>query len=245
MSLVSPDKHSQHPEASQSPLLLDNPVQLHPTVLQDREGNSSAWNTQGQDASLQSPGLEPQSLVGPGHDAQAPQERLTVASSHLGNARSSESDVRSMRHSCLEKGSDISQLSSGYEGDEENSELSLAGSGQIVRWHRRLSTQASGTHPPSQADSTRQTGGETQHQPARRPHRRQQGQQPEQPPVPQPGQQLSHLPGEQRAAQFPGQPSLQPGQQLPEHQGGRQDGKRAAEPHQSSGGQGWGQRDIQ
>ncbi|XP_019505352.1 PREDICTED: protein TNT [Hipposideros armiger] len=157
---VQQDKCSQHPEASQGPLLLDKPVQLHPTFPQGKEGDSSARNAQAQDASLQSPGLEPQSPVWPGHDAEASQEPLRVSSSNLGNTWSSESNVRSMRHSHLAKGSDTSQLSSGYAGDEESSDVSLVGSSQTVRLNRRLRTQRGGTHPPSQASSSQQTGGE-------------------------------------------------------------------------------------
>lgn len=170
LSLRPSDKCSQHPEASQGPLLLDKPVQLHPTFLQGKEGDSSAQNAQaqdasarnaqGQDASLQSPGLEPQSPVWPGHDAEASQEPLRVSSSNLGNTWSSESNVRSMRHAHLAKGSDTSQLSSGYAGDEESSDVSLVGSSQTVRVNRRLRTQRGGTHPPSQASSSQQTGGE-------------------------------------------------------------------------------------
>lgn len=65
-----------------------------------------------------------------------------------------------MRHSRLAKGSDTSQLSSGYAGDEENSEVSLVRSSQTVRLNRRLGTQPGGTRPPSQASSSQQTGGE-------------------------------------------------------------------------------------
>ncbi|KAM5329708.1 protein TNT [Glossophaga mutica] len=170
------DKHTQYPEVSQGTFLLDKPLQLPPTFHQDKEGDSCAWNAQGQDASLQSPCLESQSPLQPHHDTRETQEPLRVSSSNLENAWSSESSVRSTRHYSLEKSSDISQLSSGYAGDEENSEVSLVGSSRIVRLKRRLRTQAGSTptgqlcaaycpnqvrsQAASQADSTQQTGGE-------------------------------------------------------------------------------------
>ncbi|XP_036926783.1 protein TNT [Sturnira hondurensis] len=170
------DKHTQCPEVSQGTFLLDKPLQLPPTFLQDREGDSCAWNAQGQDASLQSPCLENQSPLQPHHDTRATQEPLRVSSSNLENARSSESSVRSTRHCSLEKSSDISQLSSGYAGDEENSEVSLVGSIRIPKLKKRLRTQIGSTptsqlcttyssnqvksQASSQANSTQQTGGE-------------------------------------------------------------------------------------
>ncbi|XP_054436905.1 protein TNT [Pteronotus mesoamericanus] len=170
------DKHTHHPEVSLGTFLLDKPVQLPPTFHQDKEGDSCAWNAQGQDASLQSPCLEGQPPLQPCHDTKATQEPLRVSSSNMENARSSESSLRSMRHCSLEKRGDISQVSSGYAGDEENSEVSLVGSSRIVRLKRRLRTQAGGTptrqlcttycpnqvksQVASQANSTQQTGGE-------------------------------------------------------------------------------------
>ncbi|XP_024416120.2 protein TNT [Desmodus rotundus] len=170
------DNHTQCPEISQSTFLLDKSLQLPPNFHQDREGDSCAWNTQGQDASLQSPCLESQSPLQPHHDTRETQAPLRVSSNNLENAWSSESSVRSMRLCSLEKSSDISRLSSGYAGDEENSEVSLVGSSRIVRLKRRLRTQA-GSAPTgqlctaycpnqvksqvaSQANSTQQTGGE-------------------------------------------------------------------------------------
>ena len=52
--------------------------------------------------------------------------------------------LSSLQHSSLVQCIDISRLSSGYAGDEENSEVSLPGSHQIVRLSRRLHTQAGG-----------------------------------------------------------------------------------------------------
>lgn len=83
----------------------------------------------------------------------------------------------SVRRGSLEKGGRLSQLSSGYAGDEENSEASLVGGARIAKWNRRLGTQAVGTqtsrlcaayHPKqlksraaSPAHGARQPGGET------------------------------------------------------------------------------------
>ncbi|XDB64388.1 hypothetical protein AB1E18_017697 [Capra hircus] len=75
----------------------------------------------------------------------ATQEPLSDSSGHLGNTVSHESSVlSSLQHSSLVQCIDISRLSSGYAGDEENSEVSLPGSHQIVRLSRRLHTQAGG-----------------------------------------------------------------------------------------------------
>ena len=84
--------------------------------------------------------------------------------------------LSSLLHSSLERCTDISRLSSGYAGDEENSEVSLPGSHQIVRLSRRLHTQAGGAQTNQvcavysskqlkrqlarQTNSTNQTGGE-------------------------------------------------------------------------------------
>ncbi|KAF5914763.1 hypothetical protein HPG69_005261 [Diceros bicornis minor] len=121
-----------------TPILLEKPIQLPPTFLQDRKGESSAWKAQSQDPSLQSPGLEPQSLAGPCHDAGVTQEPPRVSPDNLGNVSSRDSSVTSSRHCSLEKCSNISRLSSGYEGDEENSKVSLDGSRRFVRLKRRL-----------------------------------------------------------------------------------------------------------
>lgn len=82
--------------------------------------------------------------------------------------------LSSLLHSSLERCTDISRLSSGYAGDEENSEVSLPGSHQTVRLSRRLHTQAGGAQTSQvcavysskqlrlarQTNSTKQTGGE-------------------------------------------------------------------------------------
>ncbi|XP_036772756.1 protein TNT [Manis pentadactyla] len=169
------DKPHQHSDASQSPLHLDKPIQLPPISLQDRKGDPSAWNAQGQDPSLEPPSLEPQSSSWVPHDTGATQEPLRVSSGNLGDTWSSKSDVKSTRQSSLGKCSDLSRLSSGYVGDE-NSKVSLLGSGRIVRLSKRLPTKASSSRssqlcvryspsqlrsqPSSQADTTKQTGEE-------------------------------------------------------------------------------------
>lgn len=165
MSLLSPDKHSQHLEASPA-LLLDKPLQLPPAFLQGTEGDSCSWNAQGQGASLRPP-VEPQPPGWPRHDAAASQEPLSASGSHLGNAWGSGSTLTSTPPCSLEQSSDSGHLSSGYAGDEENSEASLVGSRRIVRVNRRLDPQAGGTHtsprkslPASPAHRTQQTGGE-------------------------------------------------------------------------------------
>lgn len=165
MSLLPPHKHSQHLEASPA-LLLDKPVQLPPTFLQGTEGDSGPWNAQGQGASLQRP-VEPQPPGWPRHDAAATQEPLRASGSDPGNAWGSESTLTSMPPCSLDQSSDTSHRSSGYAGDEENSEVSLVGSGRIVRLNRRLNPQAGGTHPSqlkslpaSPAHHAPQTGGE-------------------------------------------------------------------------------------
>lgn len=187
MNLPSPDQHTQHPEASQGSSPLDKPVPLPPAFLQDRKEDSCGWNARGQDVSLQTPCLEHQPPLRPRHDTGAPPEPLRVPGSNLGPAWSSGSSsessdckgssVRSRRHCSLQNSGYDSQRSSGYSGDEENSEASLVGGSRIVPLSRRLGTQAVGTqtsqvcatyHPDqlkspaaSPADSTRQPGGET------------------------------------------------------------------------------------
>ncbi|XP_055417843.1 protein TNT [Bubalus kerabau] len=129
----------------QGPLLLEKPSQLPPTFLQGRQGESPSGEAQETGAGLQSASLEPQSSAWPRHDAEATQEPLRDSSGHLGNTVSHESSVlSSLQHSSLEQCIDISRLSSGYAGDEENSKVSLPGSHQIVRLSRRLHTQAGG-----------------------------------------------------------------------------------------------------
>ncbi|XP_046522403.1 protein TNT [Equus quagga] len=167
--------HIQHSEASQGPLLLEKPIQVPPTLLQDRKGDAFTWDAQSQDPSLQSPGLEPQPPVGLCQDARATQDPLRASRGNLGSVRSKESSVTSCS---LEKCSNVSRLSSGYAGDEENSKVSLRGSRRIVRLKRRLNTQAAGaqisqpcatfsrsqlqSRLASQANSTTQTGGQNQ-----------------------------------------------------------------------------------
>ncbi|XP_034844086.1 protein TNT [Mirounga leonina] len=138
--------------ASQGPLPLDKPDQLTPTFLEGKNGESAAWNVQGQAPSLPAPSVEPQPPAGPHHDTGATQEEpLRVSRGNLGNPWSSESGLLSLRQSsqgkCKE--SDTSLLSSGYAGDEENSEVSLVGNTPILRLPRRLHTQA-GSAPRSQ-----------------------------------------------------------------------------------------------
>ncbi|XP_032286580.1 protein TNT [Phoca vitulina] len=133
------------------PLPLDKPDQLPPTFLEGRNGESAAWNVQGQAPSLPNPSVEPQPPAWPHHDTGATQEPLRVSRDNLGNPWSSESGLLSLRQSsqgkCKE--SDTSLLSSGYAGDEENSEVSLVGNTPILRLPRRLHTQA-GSAPSSQ-----------------------------------------------------------------------------------------------
>eukprot|EP00069_Balaena_mysticetus_P002992 bmy_00815T0 len=162
----------------QEPLPLEKPSQPPPTFLQGRQGESPAWNAQGQGPGLQPPSLELPSPARPCNDTGATQEPLRDSGGDLGNTWSRESNVPlSPQHSSLERGSDVSRLSSGYAGDEENSQVSLlGGSSRIVRLNRSLRTQAGGaqtsqvcaTYSPnqlksrlaSQADSTVQTGRE-------------------------------------------------------------------------------------
>lgn len=180
MSLPSPDKHTQHPEASQGSFPLDKPVELPPTFPQDKEGDSCGWNAQGQDVSPQSPCLERQPPLRPRHDPGATREPLRVPGSNLGPAwssGSSGSSESSVQRGSLEKSGRISQLSNGYAGDEENSEVSLVGGNRIAPLNRRLGTPAGGTqtsqlcaaYRPDQlksqaaspAHGARQPGGET------------------------------------------------------------------------------------
>ncbi|XP_052508160.1 protein TNT [Budorcas taxicolor] len=129
----------------QGPLLLEKPSQLPPTFLQGRQGEPPSREAQQAGAGLQSPSLEPQPPAWPRHDAEATQAPLRDSSGHLGNTVSHESSVlSSLQHSSLVQCIDISRLSSGYAGDEENSEVSLPGSHQIVRLSRRPHTQAGG-----------------------------------------------------------------------------------------------------
>ena len=162
----------------QEPLPLEKPSQPPPASLQGRQGESPAWNAQGQGPGLQPPSLEPPSPARPCNDTGATQEPLRDSGGDLGNTWSHESNVPpSPQHSSLERCSDISRLSSGYAGDEESSKVSLlGGSSRIVRLNRSLRTQAGGaqtsqvcaTYSPnqlksrlaSQADSTVQTGRE-------------------------------------------------------------------------------------
>ncbi|XP_004397319.1 PREDICTED: protein TNT, partial [Odobenus rosmarus divergens] len=137
--------------ASQGPLPLDKPDQLPPTFLQGRNGESAASNVQGQAPSLPAPSVEPQPLAWPHHDTGATQEPLRVSRGNLGNPWSSESGLLSLRQSSQGKWkeSDTSLLSSGYAGDEENSEVSLVANTPNLRLPRRLHTQA-GSAPSSQ-----------------------------------------------------------------------------------------------
>ena len=145
LSLLCPDTPHPTPRGFQGPLLLEKPSQLPPTFLQGRQGESPSGEAQETGAGLQSASLEPQSPAWPRHDAEATQEPLRDSSGHLGNTVSHESSVlSSLQHSSLEQCIDISRLSSGYAGDEENSKVSLPGSHQIVRLSRRLHTQAGG-----------------------------------------------------------------------------------------------------
>lgn len=145
LSLLCPDTPHPTPRGLQGPLLLEKPSQLPPTFLQGRQGEPPSGEAQEAGAGLQSPSLEPQPPAWPRHDAEATQEPLSDSSGHLGNTVSHESSVlSSLQHSSLVQCIDISRLSSGYAGDEENSEVSLPGSHQIVRLSRRLHTQAGG-----------------------------------------------------------------------------------------------------
>ncbi|XP_065775365.1 protein TNT [Muntiacus reevesi] len=165
------------PRGLQGPLFLEKPSQLPPTFLQGRQGESPSGEAQEPGAGLQSPSLGPQSPAWPRHDAEATQEPLRDSSGHLGSTASHDSSVlSSLLHSSLERCTDISRLSSGYAGDEENSEVSLPGSHQVVRLSRRLHTQAGGAQTRQvcavyspmqlkrrlarQANSTNQTGRE-------------------------------------------------------------------------------------
>nr|XP_012416708.1 PREDICTED: protein TNT [Odobenus rosmarus divergens] len=195
----------RHLLASQGPLPLDKPDQLPPTFLQGRNGESAASNVQGQAPSLPAPSVEPQPLAWPHHDTGATQEPLRVSRGNLGNPWSSESGLLSLRQSSQGKWkeSDTSLLSSGYAGDEENSEVSLVANTPNLRLPRRLHTQA-GSAPSSQlctiyspsqirsrvasqACGSRQAGEEKRGQPAQQ-QPQQQGQQPDQHELHQPGQ---------------------------------------------------------
>ncbi|CAD7683683.1 unnamed protein product [Nyctereutes procyonoides] len=177
-NLTKAISQTHHSQASQGLLPLDKPDQLPPTFLQGRNGESAAWNAQGQAPSLSPPSIESQPPTWPHHDTGATQKPLRVSGGSLRNPWSSESGLLSLQQSSLGKcnDSDISLLSSGYAGDEENSEVSLLGSTPILRLQRRLLTQAGSTptsqlcalYSPSQirnqlasqAHSVKQTGGE-------------------------------------------------------------------------------------
>lgn len=132
---------SQHPEASQGPALLDEPGRSPPAPLQGAEQDVSAWGGHGQDAGPQPPALEPPVPAWPGQDTGATQEPQSVPSSSLGSIYSRESDVGSTR---LGRGSATSQASSGYAGDQEDSEVSLVGSSLVVRPNSRPGAQDTG-----------------------------------------------------------------------------------------------------
>ncbi|XP_040492493.1 protein TNT [Ursus maritimus] len=140
-----------HLHASQGPLPLDKPDQLPPTFLQGRNRESAAWNVRGQAPSLPAPSVEPQAPERPHHDTGATQEPLKVLGGNLGSPWNSDSSLLSLRQSSLGKcrESVTSLVSSGYAGDEENSEVSLVGSTPMLRLQRRLHTQA-GSAPTSQ-----------------------------------------------------------------------------------------------
>ncbi|XP_027627478.1 protein TNT, partial [Tupaia chinensis] len=149
-----------HSEASQGPLLLDKPIQLPPIFLRGEKEESFSQNTLGPEPSLQSSRLELQPHSQPCHTG-ATQEPLKVSCSSLGNTQSSESLGQRPGWPRLKECSNASLLSSGYAGDEENSEASLARSPRIVRWNKRLHLKVGGTQPcqlcttssPSHVDS--------------------------------------------------------------------------------------------
>ncbi|XP_029801563.1 protein TNT [Suricata suricatta] len=171
-------RQTTHSEASQGPLPLDKPDQLPPTLLQGRKGESAVWNAQAQAPSLPPPSLGPPSPAWPHRNAGGTQEPLRLEGGSLGNAWRAEGSSVSLRQPSRGKrrDSDASLLSSGYSGDEESSEVSLAGRRPRVRQRRSLKTQThsaqtsqpAATHCPSQirsplvgqAPGAEQTGGE-------------------------------------------------------------------------------------
>ncbi|XP_058537076.1 protein TNT [Ochotona princeps] len=179
-SIESPPPHKPEPTPrglSQGPLLLDNPIQLPPIFLDKETGESSTWDVLAQEGNLVSPGLEPHTQAHPHHTEVTP-EPLLVPPSELGSNPSSDSSVRGMQRSQPEEHSDSSLLSSGYAGDEENSELNSVPGRRVVRFTRRLHAQVGNsesselcctTSPQelkkrrrltSPAPRTQQTGGE-------------------------------------------------------------------------------------
>ncbi|XP_049644101.1 protein TNT [Suncus etruscus] len=110
---------SQHSEASRA-LLLEKPVQVPSTGLQISKGQSSIQNAQGQISNLQLPCHKPSSQLGSSCGIELFQQpRKDTCSDQRKGSRCS-SIVKS-------KGQDsnFSGRSSGYEGDEENSNANL------------------------------------------------------------------------------------------------------------------------
>ncbi|XP_063082769.1 protein TNT, partial [Cavia porcellus] len=160
-------------------LLLDKPTPLPPIFPKAEEGGSSACGPPGVEPSPWSPNSDIKPPQQPSYAA-APRESLRVSSSSLASSHSKQNLAHGMRYPKPKDQSNTSLGSSGYAGDEENSNISLVGSQRIPRLTRRLNTQVgsarrsylttvysprplkSSLHKQSQSrgPGTQQTGGE-------------------------------------------------------------------------------------
>ncbi|XP_023565345.1 protein TNT [Octodon degus] len=133
---LSPER-PQSPEASQGCFLLDKPIPPPPISPKAEEGGSSACGPRGTEASPWSTSSDIQPPRQPSYAA-ALRESLRASGSTLTCARSQQSLLHSMLYPRLEDQSNASLGSSGYTGDEENSDLSLVGSRRVPRLIRKL-----------------------------------------------------------------------------------------------------------
>ncbi|XP_006896697.1 PREDICTED: protein TNT [Elephantulus edwardii] len=143
---ISP--HTSHHlivRTSRDSVLLDKQIQSPSIFHQERKEGSVVWHGLGQDQTLQPSHLELEARVSLCRDPGEPQELRKSSCSDLGGLLSGESDVLSTRHRSPESCSDISLVGSGYEGDKENSEISLVSSGRVKSLSRRLTGQVNDT----------------------------------------------------------------------------------------------------
>nr|XP_003478260.1 protein TNT [Cavia porcellus] len=133
-------------------LLLDKPTPLPPIFPKAEEGGSSACGPPGVEPSPWSPNSDIKPPQQPSYAA-APRESLRVSSSSLASSHSKQNLAHGMRYPKPKDQSNTSLGSSGYAGDEENSNISLVGSQRIPRLTRRLNTQVSSSGLPSVSSS--------------------------------------------------------------------------------------------